>query len=147
MFSIRSIAVRIGLVGGVVFFLNALIPNSQSYPFIWPLLTGAVAFWVTTSDAAAHPIRRGMSATLISGIIVGLVGFVGATFTVLALSRPVFSPLTPALGAVGAMLATLAGELGVAVVAILAAAVTLVGGAAMIPVRLARRPHPKAPAL
>jgi hypothetical protein len=143
--NIRGAAVRTGIAGGVLFFLHALVPNSQAYPLVWPALAGAVAFWIATSDAAPRRFRRGVLAALVAGIVVGLVGFVGSTVTVLVLSRPVLNPVAQALGAPGASLATLAAELGLAIVAVVAVGAALVGGAAMIPVRWASSSPPKAP--
>ena len=70
MSSIRNSAVRTGIVGGTVFFLHALIPGSGSYPFIWPALTGGVAFWIATNAAAPSRIQRGIQATLVAALIV-----------------------------------------------------------------------------
>ena len=136
MHGIRSAAVRTGTVGGVVFLLHALIPNSRSYPFIWPVLTGAATFWIATTDAAPHRVPRGMLATLIAAVIVGLIGFVGSTLFVFALSLPVMRPIADSLGVGGKafVAATVLAALGaIGAIAIVAA---LVGGAVMIPVRL-----------
>jgi uncharacterized membrane protein len=130
-------AVRTGIVGGTVFFLHALIPNSGSYPFIWPVLTGAVGFWIATNDAAPGRIQRGIQATFVAALIVGLIAFVGSTITVLALSRPVLNPIARAYGASPSSVTSTA-ERAVGMVALVAVAITLLGGVVMIPVRLWR---------
>ena len=136
MHGIRSAAVRTGTAGGVVFLLHALIPNSRSYPFIWPALTGAAAFWIATKDAAPHRIPRGMLATLIAAIIVGLIGFVGSTLDVFALSLPAMRPVADRLGIPGPVSLTVAAVSALLVMSAIAFGAALIGGAVMIPVRL-----------
>ena len=144
--SIRSAAVRTGIAGGILFSLHALIPNSRSFPLVWPAVTGAVAFWIATRDAAPHRFRRGMLAALIAGAVVGVIGFLAATLTVLAVGRSVFNPIAQDLGPAGPPLAFFAAELGFAVLSIIAVVVALIGGAVMMPVRWARSSHADAPA-
>jgi hypothetical protein len=142
----RSAAVRTGIAGGILFSLHALIPDSRSFPLIWPALTGAVAFWIATRDAAPRPFRRGMLAALIAGAVAGVIGFLGATLTVLALGRAVFTPIAQTMGPAGPPLAFLSAELAFVVLSVIAVVVALIGGAVMIPVRLARPSHADAPA-
>jgi hypothetical protein len=85
-----------------------------------------------------------MSAALVGGMVVGLIGFVGSTVTVLVLSRSVLNPLAQTPGSGGPSLVTVAAELGLALVALVAIGVALVGGAAMIPVRWALSSRPTA---
>lgn len=138
MRGIRSTAVRTGMTGGVVFLIHALIPYSRSYPFIWPVLTGAATFWIATRDAALHRILGGMLATLVAAIIVGLIGFVGSTLIVFAESPPALRSITEALGIPGPILFTASAVLALATISLIATLATLVGGTVMIPVRLAR---------
>jgi hypothetical protein len=142
--SVRAVVLRTGIVGGALFFLHALVPGSRSYPFVWPTLTGAVAFWMATDAVAPHRFRRGMSAALGAGILVGLIGFIGATFTVLALGHAVLNSTSSALGPGGPLLIATAAELGIATVGVLAVAAAVVGGAAMMPVRWLRPSSPDA---
>jgi hypothetical protein len=146
MLSTRSAAVRTGIAGGILFSLHALIPNSRSFPLIWPALTGAVAFWIATRDAAPHRFRRGMLAALIAGAVAGVIGFLAATVTVLAMGRAVFHPIAQTMGPAGPPLAFFSAELAFGVLSIIAVVVALVGGAVMIPVRLARPARADAPA-
>jgi hypothetical protein len=146
MSSTRSAAVRTGIAGGILFSLHALIPNSRSFPLIWPALTGAVAFWIATRDTIPHRFRRGMLAALIAGAVGGAIGFLAATVTVLAMGRSVFNPIAQTMGPAGPPLAFLSAELAFVLLSIIAVVVALIGGAVMIPVRWARSSHADAPA-
>jgi hypothetical protein len=146
MDGIRSVAVRTGIAGGVVFLLHALIPNSRSYPFIWPVLTGAAAFWIATKDDAPHRIPRGMLTALVAGLIVGLIGFVGSTLVVLALTLTALRPILESLGVGGPVLVTAAAVVAIAAINGVAIGATLIGGIVMIPVRLVQAWRTSAPA-
>ena len=157
MSSMRQVTIRAGIitgiVGGTVFFLHALIPRSGTYPFIWPLLTGAAAYWRVTRDAApaaapaaaAAPGRvgRGVQATVVAALLVGLIAWVGSTVTVAALSRPVLSPIAQSYGASASDVTSTAAR-AVAMVALVAAGLTVLGGAVVLPVRLLLWPSSRA---
>ena len=135
MTSARRVGIQVGLAGGLAFFLHALIPYSLSYPFIWPVLAGAVAAWMATTDVSAHRGRDGMRAVLIAGAVVGLVAAVGLSITLLVLRPSIADAVGPArvTGAVSAAGLSFVSLTLVAVVA------TWIGGAVVIPFRLWRR--------
>ena len=135
MTSVRRVGIQLGLAGGLLFFLHALIPYSLSYPFIWPVLAGAVAGWRATTDVSAHRGRDGMLAVLIAGALVGLVAAVGLSITLLVLRPSIADAVGPARAA-GVVSAT---GLGFIKVALIAAVATWLGGAFAIPLRLRRR--------
>ena len=145
MTSARKVGIQVGIVGGLLFFFHALIPNSRSYPFIWPVLAGATAFWLAAPGPSTGRIRRGMLAALVAGAVVGIVGFVGSTITLLVLRRQL-NAVADALGPSGPALAASAAELGFLIVAVLSVVATLIGGAVMIPFRRTPTSFPGAPA-
>jgi hypothetical protein len=136
MHGIRSIAVRTGSIGGVAFLLNALIPYSASYAYIWPFVTGAATYWIATRAAAPRRILRGMSTVLLAGVIVGVIGFVGSTLVLLAPSSPVLRPVAESLGVAGRALVTTVALVALAAIAGVGVLATVIGGILMIPVRL-----------
>lgn len=146
MLSVRAAALRTGIVGGILFFVHASIPNCGSYPFVWPALAGAVAFWIATDAGAPHRFRRGMLAALGAGILAGLILVVGATLSILVVGRPMLDSLTPAPIAAGKLLITASVELALAIVGLLGAAAAALGGAAMMLVRQLQPSRPGAPA-
>ena len=143
--SLRSDAVRIGIAGGVLFFLNGLIDGSRSYPFVWPTLAGAVAFWVATRVAQPHRLRQGFLAALIAGLVTGLLGFVGASLTVLVAGRSDFNSVQATAGLRARVLVAMAAELGIAAACLVAVVAALAGGVLMTPARWLR-PDSAAPA-
>src|SRR5450631_165050 len=143
MLSVRAAALRTGIVGGVLFFVHASIPNCGSYPFIWSALAGAVAFWIASDGVAPHRFRHGMLAALSAGTIAGLILMVGCTGTILIFAPPMLASLKPPPSVASTPLITVAVELGLAVVALLGVAAAVLGGAAMM---LVRRLQPSRPA-
>jgi hypothetical protein len=135
MTSVRRVGIQVGLAGGLAFFLHALVPYSRSYPFIWPVLAGAVAAWMATTDVSAHRGRHGMLAVLIAGAVVGLVAAVGLSITLLVLRPSIVDAAGPARagGAVSAA--------GISFISLtlIAAVATWIGGAVAIPFRLWRK--------
>jgi di/tricarboxylate transporter len=144
--TLRSGSVRIGIAGGVLFFLNGLIDGSRSYPFIWPTLAGAVAFWVATRAAQQHRLRQGFLAALIAGVVTGLIGFMGASLTVLVAGRSDFSSVQANAGLRARVLIALAAELGIGAACLVAVVAAVAGGVLMTPVRWLRPPGSAAPA-
>ena len=139
MANLRSDAVRIGIAGGVLFFLNGLIDGSRSFPFIWPTVAGAVAFWVATRAAQPHRLRQGFLAALTAGAVAGLIGFVGASLTVLVARRSDFSSVQATAGLRARFLIALAAELGIGVACLVAVVAAVVGGVLATPLRWLRR--------
>jgi hypothetical protein len=132
MLDVRRAALRTGIAGGVLFFVNASIPNSNSWPMVWPALTGAAAFWIATDGVSPHRFRHGMLAALAAGTLAGLIFIVGCNVTILTVGRAMLNSITPPPAAAGTMLITASVELGLGVVALLGVAVAVVGGAAMM---------------
>lgn len=145
MLSVRTAALRAGIVGGVLFFVHASIPNCGSYPFVWPALTGAVAFWIATGGVAPHRFRHGMLAALAAGVLAGLIFVIGCDVTILTVGRSMLNSLTPPPTAAGTLLITGSVELGLAIVGLLGVVAAVVAGAAMMVVRRLRTPRPAAP--
>jgi hypothetical protein len=146
MLSVRAAALRTGIVGGVLFFVHASIPYCGSYPFVWPALAGAVAFWIATDGVAPHRFRHGMFAALAAGTLAGLILMVGCTGTILIFARPMLDSLTPPPSVVGTPLITASVELALAIVGLLGVAAAVLGGAAMMLIRRLQPSRRGAPA-
>ena len=135
MATVRSIAVRAGTVGGLLFFLHGLVPGRGSYPFIWPALAGAVAFWTASRTVAVHPLRHGLLAAFAAGCVVTLIGFVGTSLTVFIVGRSQFSSATSESGLPGRLFVLVDAELVIATISGLALGAAIIGAAALLPVR------------
>jgi hypothetical protein len=145
MLSVRAAALRAGTVGGTLFAVHISIPNCGNYPFIWPALTGAVAFWIATDPIAPHQFRRGMSAVLAAGSLAGLIMVVGSNLAILIFARRMLDSLTSAPTDATRLLITGPTELALAILGAIGVVLALVGGAAMMlawPLRSSRAKMP-----
>ncbi|HEY4307707.1 MAG TPA: hypothetical protein VGM82_24745 [Gemmatimonadaceae bacterium] len=133
MRSIRSIVWCVGIIGGLAFAIHASFPNVQSWPFIWPPITGATAFWLATRHPSPRRLRTGMVATLAAAVIAGIIAFLGLAIVV-NVAIHVMHPTPAQLGVPGTLVsaATLAAVAAIAGVSIVE---TLVGGLVTLPVR------------
>jgi len=132
MTNIRRVGIQTGLIGGLLFLVHALVPYSGSYPYLWPVVTGAVAAWRATADVRTHRGRQGLLAVLIAGAVVGLVAAIGLSVALVGLQRTIADLAGPARAA-GAVAAA---ELSFLVLSLIAAVATWLGGALVIPFRL-----------
>jgi hypothetical protein len=146
MLSVRSAALRTGIVGGILFAGHASIPNCGSWPFVWPALTGAVAFWMATDGVSTHPFRHGILAALAAGALAGVIFVVGCDVSILTVGRAMLNSITPPPIPAEKMLITASVELGLAVVGLLGAGAAVLGGVAMMLVRRLQPSHRTVPA-
>jgi hypothetical protein len=133
MRSFRSIVWWVGIVGGIVFTIHASFPNVNSWPMIWPPITGATAFWLATRQPATHRLRTGLAATLAAALIAGVITFVG-TSIVATIVLHVVHPIPAQLGVSNGLItaATLAGLAALSGITVIAA---ILGGVLALPVR------------
>jgi hypothetical protein len=133
MRSFRSIVWCVGIVGGIVFAIHASFPNVDSWPMIWPPITGATAFWLATRQQAPHRLRTGLAATLAAALIAGVVAFV-AISAVATIALHVIHP-TPAQLGVSNGLVTAATLAGLAALSGITVVEATLGGVLALPVR------------
>jgi hypothetical protein len=131
MHSRRAVIWSTGILGGVVFAAHASFPRVYSWPMIWPVVTGATAFWLVTQNAGAHRLRSGLAAAFVAGLIAGTTAFIGTAISLLVL---VHTGLL-AQGGVSGGFATSAGILGLAVLAVVVVVVALLGALFALPIR------------
>ena len=142
----RSIAVRTGLIGGVVFALHISTPGCGNYPFIWPAVAGATAFWMASHASTAHRLRDGLLTALAAAAIVGLIGLLSVSLVVFIAGHSQFSAVGPATGTSGRLLMLMQAELTIVTLCALATTATICGALASIPVMWWRHRHSGAPA-
>jgi hypothetical protein len=143
MRSFRRIVFETGVAGGLLFVIHASFPYVYSWPMIWPALAGATAFWLATRQPKPHRLATGLVAALATGLITGVIAFVGV-WTVVYLV--LHTDIAPAIRQNGASRGLIASASIVAIAASLGAidlVVAFLGGVLMLPVRYfqARRAH------
>jgi hypothetical protein len=139
MRSFRSVVWWVGIIGGLAFTIHASFPNVNSWPMIWPLITGATAFWLATPQPAAHRLRTGLAATLAAAVIASAIAFVGLTIVANVVIHTVHP--TPADAGVPNVLVSAATVLGFAALAGICVLAGLVGGVLALPVRYLQTRH------
>jgi hypothetical protein len=130
-----SPAVLAGIGSGLLFYANALIPDSHAWPLVWPVAGGAAAV-VLARRAGRQGSALGTGA--LAGAIAGAVFLVASIPTLFLLSRPSMAGVTRLLGGNGPLVLT--GSMLVAIAA--AAAIGIPSGAiGGIAGRLVARPR------
>lgn len=139
--SVRKAVLEAGIIGGLLFTIHVSIPNCGAWPWIWPVLAGATAVWRATHESQPHRWRTGLVAALGTGIVTGVIAFVGVATVVYVV---VHTGIVPALRPTGVSFPA-AGIGGMA--ASLAATdvvVAFLGGVLMLPARYFEIRHAQA---
>ncbi|HSU13369.1 hypothetical protein [Longimicrobium sp.] len=130
-----SPAMLAGLVSGLLFYLNALVPYSHAWPLVWPVLGGAAA--VVLARRAGHG-RGALGTGAAAGAIAGGVFLALTIPTLFLLSLPSMEGVDRLLGGDGRLVVT--GSMMIAIAA--AAAFGIPSGAiGGIAGRLVARPR------
>jgi hypothetical protein len=146
MATMRSIAVPTGLIGGTVFALHISIPGCGNYPFIWPAVAGATAFWMASRASAMHRLRHGVLAALATAAIVGLIGLLGVSLVVFVAGHSQFSAVRPTSSPGGRLLMLMQAELTIATLCAVATIAAICGALASMPFVWWRQRRSGAPA-
>ena len=118
-----------GVIAGLLFSLHALIPNSHSWPLLWPFLGGAVAVHLATRQHhTGRGVTHGFALGLRAGVIAAIVFLVATIPTVYLLAQSYAEPLTRRLGGDGPLVLNGAMFLALVVVAALGVALSAIGG-------------------
>lgn len=141
--SLRKIVLELGIVGGLLFTIHASIPYCYSWPLIWPALAGATAAWLTTRESQAHRWRTGLNAALLTGIIVGVIAFVGTSIVVYVALHTGMARSAVQQTGVSPRFITSMGMIALAMLGLIDVVVAFAAGALMLPVRYfqMRRAH------
>jgi hypothetical protein len=129
-----------GVIGGALFAVHASFPRVDSWPMIWPALTGAVAFWLVTRNVGPHPLRSGLAAALGAGIIAGGIAFVATTICMVGLIHTAVHS-TIAQSGVPTGFVTAAGVMGLAALAVVVVIVAVLGAIVLLPIRHVQLRH------
>jgi|SRR5579884_820874 len=123
-----SLTTRCGLASGVLFFLNALIPGSQSWPFIWPLLGGVVVIVLMWRRGERFSIVHALAAGARVGVIAGLISLVLVLPTIGFFATQAAVPVLRALGGpVAAITLSASVVISLVIVSLLEIPVSIIG--------------------
>jgi hypothetical protein len=143
--NVRQTVIEMGIVGGLLYTIHVCIPYCGAWPMMWPALAGATAVWRATREPQPHRWRTGLVAALLTGIITGLIAFVGVAAVVYVVVHTGIAPIVRESGvsSPGLMASvTVAGIIAIA--AALAATDVLIaflGGVLMLPARYFQTRH------
>jgi len=99
-----SPATLAGVASGLLFYLNALIPNSHAWPLVWPALGGAAA--VVLASRRAGPRQGALGTGLRAGAVSAAVFVLATVPTLLLLSLPSLASVDRLLGGDGRLVMT-----------------------------------------
>ena len=139
--SFRTIVIETGIAGGLLFAIHVSIPNCGNWPFIWPAVAGAAAFWLVTRLPKPRRLATGLRAALAAGVIAGVVASIGVSAIVYALLHTNLVPSIRQTGAAAGLIGTttifaIASSLGAIDII-----VAFLGGVIMLPVRYIQTRH------
>jgi hypothetical protein len=141
MRSFRRIVIETGVAGGLLFVIHASFPYVYSWPMIWPALAGATAFWLATREPQPHRLVTGLAAALATGVVTGVIAFVGVSTVVYVVLH---TDIAPWIRQSGASRGLIASASIIAIGASLGAIdliVAFLGGVVMLPVRYLQARH------
>jgi len=120
----HSPATLAGVAAGLLFYLNALLPNSHAWPLLWPALGGAVAVVLAArrADAGHGALATGARA----GLVAAGVFLLATVPTLYVLTFPQLRSVAEMLGGSGPLVIT-----GSLIVALAVAAALGIPGAAL----------------
>jgi hypothetical protein len=128
MRSLSSATVRAGFLAGALLFANALLPNSHAYPFIWPLLGGAVALmWAGRHNVSRLSAGRTLGIGAGVGTLAAIVAIAAALPTYAFLTTAAGIPVVRALGGTGPLPASPVAIRALALVLLLAIPASVIG--------------------
>lgn len=110
-------ATATGLAAGLLFFVHAMINDSNAWPLVWPILGGAAAVWSAARRERVSSFWGGLRAGAGSGALASSLFFVATAATLAAMGLLTPEHRTEALmllavaGGIGFALATVAGAL------------------------------------
>ena len=146
MSATRSIAVRAGIFGGLLFSAHISIPGGGNWPFIWPAVAGATAFWMASDASTAHRLRCGLVSALATAAIVGSIGLLVVSLVVFVMGRSQFSAAAPSSNLQGRLSVVVQAESTIVVLCALATIAVICGALVAMPVRWLRHRRSGAPA-
>lgn len=76
-----------GAIAGLLFYSHALFPQAYFYPFVWPLMAGALTVYVTRSSHILHRWRDTLRLGGGVGIVAGIFFLIPGVGTLYSLSR------------------------------------------------------------
>ncbi len=141
MHSPASTTMRAGLFGGALLYLHALLPNSHAYPFIWPLLGGALAlYWGMSRSGSGVSLSRTVGIGVTTGTIAALVAVAAVVPTYLFLTTEASTSVGRLLGGAGPLPYSPAALRALLLVMLLAVPAALLGSVVTWPFARARGP-------
>ena len=125
--------IKLGIFLGLLFFAHALVPNSNAWPLIWPIIAGSMAVWLPARKGRVQGFWRGVSAAAKAGAVAGALFFLTTAVALWLLSNRSFEPVARQLGSDGPVDLSLPVFFGIAVAALIGTALAALSGAATYP--------------
>lgn len=128
-----SLPLKVGIVLGVLFFAHAMVPNSNAWPLIWPLIAGSLGVVLAARRGSVRSFWQGVGVAFKAGAAAGTFFFAATAISLWLLSTRSLEPVARQLGADGPIVLNPAVFIGLAIAALIGAALAALSGAATFP--------------
>lgn len=124
---------KVGLVGGILYFLTALIPNSTIWPLLWPGLAGIFLIFLMRKRGNLNGYSHAAVALLKTGFLLAIVFFALTLVAFYLLELPQLDQVSSYLGSDGSMEVTGTVIIGLLIAAGLGLVLTWILGSVVYP--------------
>lgn len=129
-----SLPLKVGIVLGLLFFAHALIPNSNAWPLVWPLIAGSLVVVLAAREERVGSFGQGIGVAVKAGATAGLLFFVATAAALWLLSSRALEPVARGLGAEGEISLSPAILAALAIAALIGTGLAALSGAATYPI-------------
>lgn len=136
-----SLPLKVGIPLGLLFFGHAMVPNSNAWPLIWPLVAGAVVVILAARRGRLAHFWQGLGTAVGAGAAAGMLFFVATVISLWLLSLPALEAVARLFGAAGPLVLNPFTFVGLAAAALIGTALAALSGAATYPFAQRRPEH------
>lgn len=128
-----SIVTKVGLIAGFLFFIHALIPNSNAWPLIWPIFAGIFLMFFLKNKRRLKNYLQAARSLLKVGVLSSGIFFVFTVLVLLLLNLPGMEGIANFLGAEGPVIMNSSAVLGLLLASGLGIILSMISGSIFYP--------------
>jgi hypothetical protein len=129
-----KLAVSVGIAAGAAFFLHAMLPNSHTWPLIWPIAGGVLVQILASRRHKWSGFGDGLRLAGTTGIVAGAFFFIATVGALYTLGADQMAVVAQALGGSGPIPLTAVTVKAVGVAAVAGILLVILGGGLAFPI-------------